>query len=147
MPARPEHVGLLVEAIRPAARDQIAAVEGVGPAAVLERNLTVSDRAWTGWIGGDIAAIFGVAPMALLSDTGVPWMIGGRGIDRHPLAFVRQSRAVVDDMQRGYALLHGYVRASHDAAIAWARWLGFEVLPPIEVGGRRILFNPIERRA
>ena len=145
-PARAEHIPVLVASIRPAARDQIAAVEGLGPAEVLRRNLAASDRAWIGWIDDDVAAIFGVVPASLLSDTGAPWMIGGLGIDRHPLAFLRRSRAVIDEMQRGYDLLRGYVRSGHQRALAWARWLGFEVLAPIEAGARRRLVHPIERR-
>ena len=145
-PARADHVPVLVDAIRSVARDQIAAVEGIGPAEVLYRNLVASDRAWTGWIDGDIAAMWGVAPLALLSDTGAPWMIGGHGIDCHPVAFARQSRAVISEMQRGYEMLRGYVRASHERALAWARWLGFVVLDPIEAGARRIAVHPIERR-
>lgn len=147
VPARPEHIPVLVDAIRPAARDQIAAVEGIGPAEVLARNLAASDRAWAGWIGGDIAAMWGVVPLTLLSDTAAPWLIGGHGIDRHPIAFLRQSRAVINEMQRGYELLRGFVRVGHARALAWARWLGFEAGALIEVGARRVLFHPIERRA
>ena len=146
-PARPDHVALLAPVMRAADRQEVWASSRSTPAQALANGLAMSSRAWTVFFDGEVAAMWGVAPLALLSDTGAPWLLSSPAVDRHPVTFLRGSRALVDDIQDGYAVLRNYVDARYARSIRWLRWLGFTVEPPVPIGPEKLPFHPFERRA
>ena len=146
-PARPEHVALLAPVMREADRREVWASSRSTPEQALRNGLTISSRAWTVFFEGEVAAMWGVAPLTLMSDTGAPWLLSSAAVDRHPVTFLRHSRALVGDMQDGYAVLRNYVDARYTKCIRWLRWLGFSIEPAEPIGWDRVPFHPFERRA
>ena len=147
VPARPEHVALLAPVTREADRQEVWASSRSTPEQALVKGLAVSSRAWTVFFNGEVAAMWGVSPAAILSSTGVPWLLSSPAVDRHPVTFLRGSRALVDDLHDGYPVLRNYVDARYERCIRWLRWLGFAVEPAVPVGPARLPFHPFERRA
>ena len=144
-PARAEHIALLAPVTREPDRQEVWASSRSTPEQALVRGLSVSSQAWTVFFDDEVAAMWGVAPVSLLSDTGAPWLLSSPAVDRHPLAFLRHSRALVDDLHEGYAVLRNYVDARYTVCIRWLRGLGFTIGPAIPVGVDGMPFHPFER--
>ena len=145
-PARPDHVALLAPVMRAADRQEVWASSRSTPEQALRRCLASSSRAWTVFFGGEVGAMWGVAPLAILGRTGVPWLLTSPAVERHPIAFLRRSVTLLDEVEQGFAVLRNHVDARQTRCLPWLRWLGFTVEPAVPVGPDRLPFHPVERR-
>ena len=89
--------------------------------------------------------LFGVAPLSLMSDTGVPWMLATRDWDAFMdaglnLIFARRCRACLAEMGRDFARLENRVHAANRRAARWLAWMGFRLDPPAPWGVRKEMF-------
>jgi hypothetical protein len=125
----------LVANLRPADRDECAALIGEGREAEGIRNsVRLSTHLWAGEAEGRVAAIFGVVPVSLLGGQGAPWLMGTPLIDRHRGAFIRLNRTYIPQMLDTYPHLVNIVDARNVRSIAWLKRLGFEVHAPLPLG-------------
>lgn len=93
--------------------------------------------AYTAFINDEPAGMFGV-----LSD-GTIWGVFTNAIDRHPLAFLRASRRVIQDL----GSVSNYVDMRNEKAVKWFRWLGFVVDDPVPYGNSGELFHEFKKVA
>lgn len=109
---------------RPACVAEMTALGSTFEDALVE---SVRRSDWTGCatVDGAPVCLFGVAPGSVLSGLGVPWMLGGAGLDRAEVAFLRRSRPVADAMLATYPRLVNVVDAENRRTIRWLKWLGF----------------------
>lgn len=87
-------------------------------------------------IDGEPAAVVGISISDLVAGTGCPWLLTAAAVERHPIAFGRETKRLI---KRGLALaprLENVVDARYTRAIKWIRWLGFTVEPE-QAGLRR----------
>ena len=93
---RPGDAEDLIARIRPQDLDEIEALAGAGaaPAAVAE-SIERSTLVWTAEAGGRVAWIFGVAPVSLMGDDGLPWMVGTELVRRERRALTRLTPAYI----------------------------------------------------
>lgn len=152
LPARPEHLVPVAERMRPEDALEVRLASGHEPLQALEASLAVSRdlrgevRAWTILHHGRPEALFGVGRASLLSDVGVPWMLGTEeisrgGADGLAIPFARHCAAYVAEMERGFARLENYVHTDNRFSIRWLKWLGFSFDPPAPYGLHRALFR------
>lgn len=134
LPARPEDARRLAPRLRAADRREIFAGGGVDGLTALTTSLHHSPLAWTGWVGGEPAALFGVARPNLLADCGLPWLLGSDLLVRHQQAFLRRCPAYLARMRRGHVLLHNWVDERNALSRRWLAWLGFRFDPPAPHG-------------
>lgn len=134
VPARTEHVAPLVCALRDADRREIWASGRHTPYEALTDGLRRSSLCWSGLVDGAPVCLFGVAPLTLLSGTGVPWMLGTDAIETHARAFLRRNRAMVAMMKAPYRRLENAVDARNTLSIRWLGWLGFTIDEPRPLG-------------
>lgn len=106
-----------------------------------------STYAWTGFINGEMAAIFGVSPASIMGGVGYPWLLGSGVIVRHPISFLRPCQPYINRMAGCYDVLHNYVDDRNRHAIKWLRWLGFEVGEPMAYGPLGMPFRHFEMRS
>ncbi len=132
--ATAEHVAELAETMRQADRDEIRAASMQEPLAALTNGLRASTHAWAGLLDGEVACIFGVAPISLMGGNGSVWLLGSDLIDQHPKHFLRRCRRQLAVMARGYSLLQNYVDDRNKKSIAWLEWLGFTIEEPVPHG-------------
>jgi len=144
LPARPEHALALAPVLRPADRAEVRASDGLSPLAALELSLRLSDEAYVGLLGGEVAALFGVRRASLVGRQGIPWLLTGAAVERHPKAFVKSSRSVLDVWRGDYARLSNWVDARHDQALRWLARLGFTIHPARPYGVLGLPFHPVE---
>lgn len=89
----------------------------------------------TVFIDEEPAAMFGAIDYG---DACVVWAVFTRAIDRHPIAFLRESKRLAAALDR---TVINYVDARNVRAVAWFRWLGFEVSEPEPYGPKGLLFH------
>lgn len=81
------------------------------------------------------AAMWGISRFV---DHNVVWAVFTKAIERHPIAFLRESRRLAETFP---CTVENYVDARNTAAVKWFRWLGFEVSEPVPYGANGELFH------
>ena len=66
----------------------------------LRWSLGVSDYAYVAEIDGEPVAMYGLRFTDVIGQRGLPWVLTGRGIEKHRKTFLRVSRWVVQEMAR-----------------------------------------------
>jgi hypothetical protein len=122
--AAQEHIPALVARMRDADRRECLAT-GAEPAATLQELLHKSELARTAFVGEEPMAMFGVIRRG--AGPALIWSLTTDAVDRHPKAFWRASKAVMQQLGRVYPVLTQCVDARYAAAVRWVRRLGFEV--------------------
>lgn len=120
----PGDVEALVAGMREADRIEVEAC-GHRPAEALADAIARSMPCWTATINGQVACIFGVAPLSLLGGLGAPWMLGTVLLDRHPRALMTHCRPYLNRMREVFPRLVNFVDARNERSIRWLKALGF----------------------
>ena len=82
VPATEEHILELAQTMRKADVDEVWAACHFTPAQALEVSVATSTEPKTGLANGRVLCMFGVSVPTLLSDVGVPWLLGAEEIGR-----------------------------------------------------------------
>jgi hypothetical protein len=109
----------------------------------LEMSLASSAMAWTAVCDGEIVCMFGVGAARLVSDWGVPWLLGTDRIEGLAFRFLRTSMDYLERMEDVYPVLQNWVHEDNELAIRWLEWLGFDVGEPEPHGPNGAMFRPM----
>lgn len=91
-------------------------------------SFRVSSRAYTARWQGELACMFGVAPMgSILADEAAPWLLGTDLIVKRQRTFLRYCVPRLQELFAGYARLENYVDVRNAVSIKWLGWLGFTI--------------------
>lgn len=145
IPSVEAHAHALAPEMRAADATEVMAGEERTPLEALLVALARSDRPRTALINGEVAAMWGVAPV---EDTvGVVWMLTGKPVDVEPYLFMRRCKEELRNLfEDGWETLVQAIDARHAKAVRWARWMGFEVLEPVPFGTQGLPFHPVRMR-
>jgi GNAT superfamily N-acetyltransferase len=119
--------------LRPGDLAEIAA-GGFTPMAALEASLARSLWADAYIVDGEVAALVGVHRSSIMGGETTAWLLTGKPVDRHAKAFLQITRARVAEMLARYGELRCNVHAEYGQAVAWLRWLGFDLGLPRPFG-------------
>lgn len=136
-PPSPADVQHLAANMRQQDVDEVLAAGHTDLRAVIEDGIKRSPMCWAAFVDGELACIFGCAPLGtLLNPVGVPWLLGTDVIQRHRRIFVRQSRPYIARMLASFTHLINAVHAENTVAVRWLRSVGFTLAPaaPIHTG-------------
>lgn len=133
--------------LRRADRDEVEAMSGRNPRAVLVESVEKSAKAWAGLADGRLVCLFGVVPLTLIGITGTPWLLGSPEVCAFSRQFLRRNRAYVAEMLADFPRLANAVDARNAVSIRWLRWLGFQMGEPAIMGVARVPFIPFEMSA
>ena len=147
VPATLEHALELAENMRDADRKEAWAAAHYTPEQAVLFSLDASRDATTGLADGRVVCMFGAGAAAIISTTGIPWLLTTDLVKKHAKPFLRRNKKVVKEMLVAYPLLRNYVDERNTVAIKWLQWLGFEVLPPVSFGAEGFPFHPFEMRS
>jgi hypothetical protein len=115
------------------------------PYEALEMSLSLSgSQAWTVRHDGKILAMWGAAPIDLISGVAVVWLLTTDEVDRHPRSFMRATREAVRWLRDKYSISVNRIDARYLRAVRWARRAGFEVGEAMTLDG--YTFHPITLR-
>lgn len=146
-PVRAGDIEALLASLRQADRDEVEAAAGDVEHALVD-SVQCSVMLWAGEIDGELACIFGCAPLnGLLGLQAAPWMLGTDLLDRHPCTLMRHCRQYIEAMQARYPCLMNFVDARNKRSVRWLRRMGFTIHNPVPYGLAQLPFHPFERRA
>lgn len=129
--------------LRQADRDELTAASGPDIARTLRQAIQSSlGRAYV--VEG--AALFGFAPIGLLSGTAIPWMVGTPALNRMGRTLNRLGKAYCVETLRDFPLLVNYVDVRNEASVRWLKRLGFEFGEPQPFGVEQRPFMRFEMR-
>lgn len=139
------------EELAAALRDQDRAELDAGGHTDHERTIRESIRrsAWamTARVDGEMACIFGVAPLGTMLDPrGVPWMLGTDLVPRHRRILARLAPRYIAQMLEAYPHLLNQVHTKNAVATGWLRKMGFVLQHPTPVPPHGELFHLFEMK-
>ena len=137
VPATYQHAFELSTAMREEDRSEVLSLGGMTPWEALESSLDASVEAWAGLADGRVLCIFGVAPLSILGNGLIPWMLSSTELPKHARQFARVSKGVVAIWKEKYPRLENLVDARYSTAVRWLKWLGFNVHPAEAIGDTR----------
>lgn len=140
--SRPEDVDFLAPRLRAEDIAEIKAHSGSDPHAALSEGLRLSEPCYSAVNERDEPVImFGVSTIeaGLL---GCAWMLSSDEIYKHRVSFLRQSRAILDDLNDRWPCLWNVCDERNTAHIMWMKALNYTFLrriPNFGVEGRTFL--------
>lgn len=127
-PVRPGDAERLAAHLRAPDVDEIVAARGHRDlAATVAQSVRVSSLCWAAEFDGQLACLFGMAPIDLLGNRGAPWLLGTPLLDRHPSVLMRHCRDYIGEMLAARSHLLNYVDARNTRSIRWLRRLKFTI--------------------
>lgn len=129
LPAERAHAIAMAPHLRPADAAEVYASSGRTAEQALRTSLALSTHAWTAFVDGAPACMWGVGPLSLVLGRGCPWLLGTCQVERQARTFLRLSRAFLAELRATYPELENHVDARNRVSLRWLRWLGFSIAP------------------
>lgn len=118
--------------MRQADREEVYAAAGHTPEQALVISIFMSEEAVTAVSPDNTPlVIFGISKQSLLSDKGIPWLLGCDEALRYRREFMRQTPKVLETMLEQYTMLENYVHVKNTISVRWLKRLGFSMDSPI----------------
>jgi hypothetical protein len=127
--------------MREADRNEVWASHRHTPLEALSSSFKRSSLVWTINHEGMPVAMFGVASMGALCDTGYPWLLGTDKMYEIIIEFLRWSRYYVQKMQEPYERLENWVDVRNTKSARWLKWCGFTLEEPKPWGFDKLPFS------
>lgn len=148
---RAPHAGdakALAADMRPADVAEVLACGETDLVRVVQDGIDDSALCWTIEVDGQVAGVVGVVPLGgLLSEVGVPWMLGTPLVQKHRRMLVRISHAYIRRMLGAYPHLLNFVHTDNAVAVRWLKRTGFELQPAVPYGPLGALFHRFDLKA
>lgn len=122
--ATAEHALALAPRLRKGDIAEIKASSGGNPEDILLLSLGMSPKSWAWLHNGRVMAIFGVAAYPARPGVGIPWLLAAKGIERHKVYVMRQSRKYMQEVLKDFPVLENWVDCRNTRAIQWLSWCG-----------------------
>lgn len=147
-PATRVHCVRLARQLRAEDRAELTAIGMPNPRLALEACLRASTLAFTLEVDGEIGAMVGCGPaVGAPSRIGWVWFLTGEPFKAHPRPYMRVARRVTRQLLERYPVLVNLIDARYEAAVRWAKWLGFSVGTPVPHGPAGMPFHPARLEA
>lgn len=134
----------MADAAREADRLEFQAIQGWSVQDELRRAVELSYHCRAFYLQGELAGIFGCVRHD--AEIGWPWLISGRAVERNRKAFLLACREQVEQMRLNHRTLLNFTDARYARALAWMRWMGFEMHPAVPYGIDGEPFHPFTMR-
>ena len=137
---KPEDIREVAGKIRDIDRREIYLASLLDPERAIKVSVAHAEHAFTARYNGEIALVFGINRRSLLTDVFAPWMLGTGIVDAHPILFTRHSLRCIKRLVANYPIQENWVWENNKSAVAWLKWLGFDMDPPAPHGACRANF-------
>lgn len=107
----------------------------------LEYTYSLAMSAWTVYLRGQPACVFGVSCLSPFSLVGVPWLLATDALPNMRMIFLRQCRHYMAKMHTLFPRLENYVHADNTVSCAWLRWMNFVLDEAMPYGKQGALFH------
>ena len=143
VPSKIGDVYRLCATMRERDRDEAIAA-GADPRVAMRAQFKAGILRKTYFVDGVLVAMSGLCG-TLLADTGFPYLVTAKGIERFPISFVKEARRAVDHMLMLRSHLEGYVLADYTGAVRLLEILGFQLGEPEPVKPSGALFRKFSK--
>jgi hypothetical protein len=123
------------------------AASGPDITGTLRSSILVSVHCMAVHEGEDLIALFGIAVPTLLSDQGIPWLLGSDRLSRRGCSLIKVARRYLEWVTRAYPVLVNFVDARNGASIRLIERLGFTLGEPEPFGRAGLAFRRFELRS
>ena len=106
-------------------------MENVDSPGVVADSIQRATLCWTGKIGKDVVAIWGIQADSLLSRSGYIWLSTSAKIEKYQFIFIKESKLFVEHAGKDFDYLYGIVDDRFLKSKRWLQWLGFTLSAPI----------------
>lgn len=135
-PVQPGDVEALAAGLREQDQAELDAAGHPDHLKTIQTAVAMSDWARTATVAGEVACIFGIAPLGTVLDPrGVPWMLGTDLVPQNRRALARLAPQYISAMLQAYPHLLNTVHARNTLAVRWLQRAGFELAPAHDVNG------------
>jgi len=125
-------INYVAKHMRQADRDEVYASSRLSPYDALKTSFKKSDEPVTVLCpAGRPLVILGVTPQGLLSNKGIPWMLGCDEALKYRRSFLTEPAKVLEYWLEKYKILENYVHTKNVISILWLKKLGFVMDDPI----------------
>lgn len=146
VPVNEQHISFLAGHMRDGDVAEIAVSLGVSPAQAIQSAIKKSRHSATALADGEPMAIFGVVTPTVMSSVASPWILSSSIVEKHKRAYMRMSKAMVEDWRKQYRVMQQLIDSRYHEAIKWVEWLGFEAVDTYIVGAEKVPFYLYELR-
>lgn len=142
----PGDVDELIFSLRETDRQEILAYSDDIPMIV---NMSIAHSKWAKvvTVDGKIACIFGLGQPSLLSDMGMPWLLGTPVMNKHRRSVIAYGKYYIPKMLEEFPHLWNIVHVDNKRSIRWLKSLGFTISDPMPRGPKKGMFHAFEMRA
>lgn len=128
-------VAYLANHLRQSDIDELAVTTNLSPLAAIQLSVNQSDPQFlfAAFADDALLCIGGCSAPSLLSDIGVPWLLGTDHLQRHTKRLTTDAIRGVRMMLEKYSILTNVVDARHTASIRWLDAIGFRFKDAIEI--------------
>lgn len=144
-PATALDAAFLSTRVRVVEVDEVMASTGQHIAAVLAEGVRDADEAWSVFLGGELACIWGVtadpAGGFLGGRRGSVWLLASDAVERHAKVFWRLCRSQAPLLLDRWDALWNAIDVRHEKAVRWALRLGLPLEEPKPYGVSRLPFR------
>ena len=135
-PVEPGDAEALAAGLRQQDRAELDAAGHTDHLQTIRASVAMSDWCRTALADGEVACIFGVAPMGgLLDPRGVPWMLGTDLVPQNRRTLARLAPMYIRVMLQMYPHLLNTVHARNTLAVRWLARAGFTLHAPHDHNG------------
>ena len=139
--AREEHVFGMISRLRQSDREEVLAATGENPAMALWHSYERSFFRWTLVKDEQPIAMFGAAPLTLVSKKGIVWMLGTDEVETVSATAARATKRRLKTCLKEFVSLENWVDARNEVSIRWLEWSGFKMGEPTPYGVSGKLFR------
>lgn len=139
-PATREDAVYIASNLRSQDRDEVVALTGLDPRAVIPAYVDEGREVQVGGIvGKEPVIIFGADPIFMEESAAVIWMLSTPVLYDYPVEFVTASRKIWDDYHARYELLTNFTDARNTRHHKWLKWLGAHFIRRVDKFGAQSL--------
>jgi hypothetical protein len=125
-------IAYIGENMRQADRDEVMAASGHNPMQSLLLGVRRSDQTITAVSPDGVPlVIFGVVGKSLVTDVGVPWLLGCDEALKYRRHFMTDVPKVLEIMLEKYRMLENYVHVKNRVSVNWLKRMGFKMDEPV----------------
>lgn len=147
-PPREGDAALLAAGLRDQDRAELAAVGITDAEATITQSIAASALCWSARVDGELACVFGVAPLgSILDPRGACWMLGTPLVPKHRRILARLAKPYISRMLEAYPHLVNQVHAKNTVSVRWLAKTGFVLQRPVPVPPHGALFHLFEMKA
>jgi hypothetical protein len=94
---------------------------------IMKRWYYSSTEVWAGFWQEELACLYGLWSVSIMSDEAYLWLVTNDLVKEHPFLFVRHSQLIVQAMLKEFSTINGHVHAGSPNSIQWLEWLGVKL--------------------